>query len=362
MRYKPNQHFRKDDPMTLEFLKSLIKCPSPSGDEAAIQRLFIDEVKPYAHAMEADLAGNVYAVLNPEADFKVLLAAHCDEIAFMVKHIDSSGYVYVTPAGGISPKVALGNRVKILGDTVLAGVVGVKAQHKGGAKDEIKPEDLTIDMGAKSKEELEGKIKIGDYIVYDVDYTELLNNRISGRALDNRTGVFVISEVIKALSKAPLKVGVYGVSTVNEETTMGGAYFAASRVRPNMGIALDVTFASDESDSSPKKDGTVLLGKGPALSIGSQINRKINALLEETAKSKEHPIQVELTPRATGTDADRMRFTGDGLPVALLSLPLRYMHSPSEVVSLDDIQTEINLLVDFILSLKGDENLAPIQI
>lgn len=346
--------------MNKSFLETLIKCPSPSGNEISIQKIWAEEMKPYAHKLEADLSGNVYAILNPDAPFKVLLAGHCDEIAFMVKHVDASGYIYVTEAGGISPKVALGNRVRVLGRETLLGVVGVKAQHKGGAKDEIKAEDLTIDVGAKSKEELDGIVEIGDYIIYDVDYSYLLNNRFTGRALDNRTGAFVVGEVIKALSKENLNVGVYGVSTVNEETTMGGAYFAASKIQPSMAIALDVTFASDESDSSPKKDGNVKLGDGAVISIGSQINININKLIKESAKKHGHSLQVELTPRGTGTDADRMRFTGTGVPVALLSLPLRYMHSPSEVVSLDDIQSEINLLVDFIKDLKGDEILAPL--
>lgn len=346
--------------MNKTFLESLIKCPSPSGNEFAIQHVWADELRPYADKLEADMSGNVYAILNPEAPFKVLLAGHCDEIAFMVKYIDASGYIYVTNAGGISPKVALGNHVRVLGKQTLTGVVGVKAQHKGGAKDEIKVEDLTIDVGAKSKEELEGIVEVGDFIIYDMDYKYLLNNRFSGRGLDNRTGAFIVGEVIKALSKEKINVGVYGVSTVNEETTMGGAYFAASRVQPNMAIALDVTFATDESDSSPRKDGTVKLGEGAVISYGSQINPKVNQLIKAAAKNHNHPLQTELTPKGTGTDADRMRFTGEGVPVALISLPLRYMHSPSEVVSLDDIQSEINLIVDMIKDLNGDENLAPV--
>ncbi len=348
--------------MNNAFLEKLIQCPSPSGDEAAIQKLWIEELKPYAHKIEVDFAGNAIAVLNPEADFKVMLAGHCDEIAFMVKHIDDRGYLYVTEAGGISPKVALGNRVRVLGQKVLHGVVGVKAQHKGGAKDSIKAEDLTIDVGAKSKEELKDIVAVGDYIIYDVDYTYLLNNRIAARGLDNRTGAYIVGEVIKALSKENLNVGVYGVSTVNEETTMGGAYFAASRIKPQMGLALDVTFATDESDSNARRDGDVKLGGGPVISKGSQISVKVNGLITAAAEKHDHALQIELTPRATGTDADRIRFTGDGVPVALISLPLRYMHSPSEVVSLDDIDAEVRLIVDMIKDMTGKENLYPVEI
>lgn len=351
---------RKEVTMNTAFLKKLIECPSPSGDEAAIQKIWANEVKPFTHQISSDAAGNVYAIINPDASFKVLLAGHIDEIAFMVKHIDDKGYIYVVEAGGISPKVALGNRVRILGNERLYGVIGVKAQHKGGAKDDVKAEDLFIDVGATSKKELEGKVAIGDYIIYDVDYTELLNERISGRALDNRTGAFIVYEVMKRLFEEDIAVGVYGVSTVNEETTMGGAYFAASKIMPDIAIALDVTFATDEVNSSHVKEGDVKLEGGPVISIGSQINKRINALILKAAAAHDIPLQVELTPRATGTDADRMRFTGLGVPVALISLPLRYMHSPSEVVSLKDIAFEIDLVVAFIKSLKGDENLSPV--
>lgn len=346
--------------MDKKFLETLINTPSPSGDEAGIQKVWMEHLKPYADEIQTDLTGNAYAVLNPQADFKVLLAGHCDEIAFMVKHIDDKGNIAVAQAGVINPKLALGARVKVLGKETIKGIVAVKAEHKGGAKGEIKAEDLSIDLGANSKEEVQALVDIGDYIIYDVNYDYLMNDLIAARALDNRSGAFIVGEVIKALSKEKINVGVYAVSTVNEETTMGGAYFAASRINPNIALACDVTFATDTPGSNPKKDGDVKLSAGPVLSKGSQINKKVNNLLLEAGQSIDCPIQIELTPRATGTDADRMRFTNDGVPVALVSLPLRYMHSPSEVVSLKDIQMEIDLLVAFIKNLSGKEDLNPL--
>ena len=347
--------------MNREFLEELIKCPSPSGDEVKIQKLWINEIKEYADKIETDNCGNAIGILNPEADFKVLLAGHCDEIAYMVTHIDDKGFIAVTKAGGINPKLALGNRVRIYGTEMIKGVVAVNAEHKGGAKGEIKVEDLVIDTGAKSKDDIKDIVSIGDYIIYDMDYEYLLNNNISARALDNRTGAFIVGEVLKKLSKEKLNVGVYAVSTVNEETTMGGAHFAAANIQPNMAIACDVTFATDTPVSNPKKDGDVKLGEGAVISIGSQINKKINKLIKDAAKKYDYKLQVELTPRGTGTDADKMRFAGKGVPVALLSLPLRYMHSPSEVVNLDDIDEEINLLVDMIKDLTGNESLKPLD-
>lgn len=347
---------------SLDFLVELIKTPSPSGDEIAIQKKWMAYVKTFAEKIETDYSGSVIAILNPEAPFKVMLAGHCDEIAFMITHIDDKGLVYVTKSGGINPKLALGMRVKILGEKeTLHGVVGVKAEHQGGSKGEVKPEDLYIDTGANSKEELEGKIQVGDYIIYDMDSTMLMNNRMVGRGMDNRTGAFIVAEVLKRLSEESLNVGVYGVSTVNEETTMGGAYFAACHIKPTLGIACDVTFATDYPGLEPKKDGDVKLGGGPVLTKGSQVNYKINNLLKSVAKENDISLQYEVAPRSTGTDADKIRFSGNGVPVALVSLPLRYMHSPSEVVSLDDIESEIQLLVAFIKNLSGEENLKPLE-
>lgn len=347
--------------MNKKFLENLIKCPSPSGDEVMIQKLWINEVREYAHKIETDFSGNAIAILNPESPFKVLLAGHCDEIAFMVTYIDDNGFISVTKAGGINPKLALGNRVRIYGTKMIKGVIGVKAEHKGGEKGEINVEDLIIDVGANSKDDIKDIVNVGDYVIYDVDYEYLMNSRISARALDNRSGAFIVAEVLKELSKEELNVGVYAVSTVNEETTMGGAYFAAACIEPNMAIACDVTFATDAPGSNVKKECDIKLGGGPVISKGSQINYKINNLIKDTAKKYNHKLQVELTPRTTGTDADRMRFSGKGVPVALISLPLRYMHSPSEVVSLDDIQEEISLLVNMIKDLTGNENLKPLE-
>lgn len=347
--------------MDKNFLEKLLRTPSPSGDEIAIQKVWMEEMKAYADEIRTDFAGNAMAILNPQADFKVMLTGHCDEIAFMVTHIDDQGFISVTKAGGINPKLALGSRVRVYGKELIKGVVGVKAEHKGGAKGEINVEDITIDIGAHSKEELKDLVSIGDYVLYDLDYEYLRNDLIAARGLDNRTGAFIVAEVIKALKGKNINVGVYAVSTVNEETNMGGAYFAAAGVQPNMAIACDVTFATDAPGNNPKKDGTVKLSQGPVLSKGSMINYKINNLLQEAGKKADLDLQIELTPRTTGTDADKMRFTGKGVPVALLSLPLRYMHSPSEVVSLIDIENEIKLLVEMITNLKGDENLKPLE-
>ncbi|MGL5313371.1 MAG: hypothetical protein ACRC92_09000 [Peptostreptococcaceae bacterium] len=343
------------------FLEKLIKTPSPSGNEIEIQKLWINYVKDFAHKIETDAIGNVMASVNPDKPFKIMLAGHCDEIAYMVNYIDDNGFIYIAKAGGINPKLALGNKVRILTKTgVIKGVIGVRAEHQGGANDKIEAKDLFIDCGAKNKEELEKLVSIGDYVIYDVDYEYMLNDTFTGRGLDNRTGAFIVAEILRRICDKDPNVAVYAVSTVNEETNMGGAYFAASHINPTMGIALDVSFATDYPGIDPRENGSCALGKGPILSKGAPISNKINEILEKAATDNNIAIQYELTPRSTGTDADKIRLTGKGVPVALVSLPLRYMHAPCETANLNDIENEIELLVQAILSMSGEENLNPL--
>lgn len=344
-----------------DFLLELLTTPSPSGMEMEIQKKWLEYVEPFADEVRTDLAGNAMGILNPSASFKVLLAGHCDEIAFVVTRIDDQGFVYFNKVGGISPKPAIGMKVQILGSQQkIVGVIGVNAEHHGGVKDGFEIEDLFIDCGAKTKEEVAQHVQIGDLIVYQRAPEMLWNNRLSGRGLDNRTGAFIVAEVLKRLAEKELAVSVIAASTVNEETNMGGAYFAGAGINPSMAIACDVTFATDYPSVNQKKHGDVRLDGGPVLAKGAPINIKINELLEQAAGRLNMNLQYELTPRTTGTDADRIRYTGQGVPVALVSLPLRYMHSPVETASLSDIEQEIELLVEMIASLTGEENLSPL--
>lgn len=343
------------------FLLELLRTPSPSSMEVKIQKKWIDYVKDFADEIVTDHAGNAIGVLNKEAEFKVLLAGHIDEIALVINHIDDDGFLYFDEMGRVNPKAAVGMKVKVQGyGKEVTGVIGVNAQHHGGIKGDFGLDDLFIDCGAKSKQEIEQFVQIGDLVVYDREPEILMDRYISGRGLDNRTGAFIVAEVLRKLADRDLKVGVYAASTVNEESNMGGAYFAAAGIEPTMALACDVTFATDHPNVNRKKHGDVKLEGGPVIAKGAPINRKINGWLEKAAKNLDMPVQYELTPRHTGTDADRMRLTGKGVPVALVSLPLRYMHSPVETVSMRDIEQEIDLLVEFIAQLTGEENLNPL--
>ncbi|UFT98188.1 M20/M25/M40 family metallo-hydrolase [Radiobacillus kanasensis] len=348
--------------MDKDFLLELLSTPSPSSMEMDIQKKWMNYIEPYADDILTDHAGNAIAVLNPQAEFKVLLAGHCDEIGLIINRIDEQGYLYVQKVGGVNPKAAVGMKVTILGyGKTLTGVIGVNAQHHGGIKGDFELEDLFIDCGAKSKEEIEKLVQIGDLAVYKREPEILMDRYISGRGLDNRTGAFIVAEVLRRLSKEKLNVGVYSASTVNEETNMGGAFFAAAGIEPTMAIACDVTFSTDYPNVNKSKYGDIRLENGPVLAKGAPINRKINMLLENTAQSLNMQVQYELTPSATGTDADMMRRTGRGVPVSLVSLPLRYMHSPVETASFRDMEEEIELLVTMIKNLTGKENLNPLE-
>lgn len=348
--------------MNQDFLIELLKTPSPSSMEMEIQKKWITYTKPYADEIRTDHAGNAIAILNPDAEFKVLLAGHCDEIALVVNRIDEAGFLYFTKIGGINPQAAIGMRVEVLGyGGVVYGVIGCNAQHHGGIKSDFDVEDLYIDCGYKTKEEAAEVVQIGDLCVYDRAPSVLQDRYLTGRALDNRTGCFIVAEVLKRLADEDLAVGVYAVSTVNEETNMGGAYFAAAGIEPTIALACDVTFATDYPHVNKNKHGDIRLDGGPVLAKGAPIHWKTNVLLESAAEKEKIDLQYELTPRATGTDADRMRLTGKGVPVALVSLPLRYMHSPVETASLQDIEEEIRLLVRFIKELTGEENLNPLE-
>lgn len=345
-----------------EFLTDLLKTPSPSSDEIRIQKKWMDYVREFADDIRTDNAGNAIGILNPGAEFKVLLAGHCDEIALVINRIDEEGFLHFDKMGGVNPKAAVGMKVRVLGyNGIVTGVIGVNAQHHGGLKDDFGLEDLFIDCGYKTKGEAEEFVQIGDLAVYKTDPEILSGRYIAGRGLDNRTGAFIVAEVLKRLADKGVSVGVYAASTVNEETNMGGAYFAAAGVEPTMAIACDVTFATDYPGVNKNKHGDVRLEGGPVLAKGAPINRKINTLLKNAAKKLKMDVQYELTPRMTGTDADRMRLTGRGVPVSLVSLPLRYMHSPVETASVKDIEEVIELLVAMIGDLTGEESLNPLD-
>ncbi|HYE10762.1 MAG TPA: M20/M25/M40 family metallo-hydrolase [Patescibacteria group bacterium] len=346
-----------------EFLLELLKTPSPSGREQEIQKKWAKYIKDSADKIEVDDTGNVIGIINPDAKFKVLLAGHCDEIGFIIKRIDDKGFLHFTKVGGHSPNLAPGMKVDVFGyKKQLTGVIGVNPAHFDEIKDKVEFDDLYIDCGASSKEEMEQYVRFGDFAVYKREPEFLLNDRISGRGLDNKTGAFIIAEVLKNVAKRNPKVGVYCVSTVSEEVSYQGAYGAGTGIAPNVAIICDVTFATDHPGINTDKHGVVDLEKGPVLGLGSAVNAKMNDMIMKTAEKLQMKLQYELYTTTTGTDGDKIKFTGKGVPITLVSLPLRYMHSPVETASLKDINEEVELLSELIMSLTGEESLKPLEL
>ena len=342
--------------MNKEFLFEMLDTMSVSGHEIGLQKKVIKEMTPYADQIRTDKTGNVICVLNPEADFKVLLAGHIDEIGLIVTHIRADGLLKVAKAGGIRVSTYPGHQVMIHhGEKKIPGVVVYNDDRKGDMKDK----DLYIDIGAKDGEDARKYVEEGDPVHLNTYHLPLRNDLLCARGIDDRGGAFIVLEALKKAKEMGCKIGVYAATTVGEETTMRGAYWAASTVKPDVAIAVDVTYAQDYPGTDPAESGDVKLGAGPVICNSSVANKKVNDLLKKCAKENGIPYQIESFLGRTGTDADKMHQTGEGVVTALLSLPLRYMHSPSEVCHFSDIEYAINLLAAFLCTLNGDTNLDP---
>lgn len=345
--------------MNTQFLMEMLKTPSPSGSEYELQKKVKAYVQTYADVVESDAVGNVYACYKPESDFQVMLCGHIDEIGLMVCGFSDEGHVKFIRTGGIRPHTYLGQKVQIMTKNGLvygAITVGKDLMEKG----KIEVSDLIADIGANNKEEAMRVVSHGDYAVLETDVRELLNQRITGRALDDRTGAFVVIEALRKAKEKGCEVGVCAVTTVGEESNCRGAYWASVNKKPTCMIAVDVTYASDDIRNNDVY-GEIRLGEGPVLCHSSLVHPALNDALTQSAEKLKLPIQWEAAGGYTGTDADKAVFTNQGVPVGLVSIPLRYMHSPSEVGSLVDIQACIDLLAEFLCSLKEDFSFHPFE-
>ena len=343
--------------MNKEFLYTLLDGMSVSGNEIDMQKKVIKEMTPYCDKIITDYTGNVISILNPDATFKVMLAGHIDEIGLIVTNIQSDGLLRVARAGGIYARCYPGHQVVIHGAN--GTVYGTVINNDGMGKDKLEAKDLIIDIGAKDEADARQYVQEGDPIHLHTYYQELLNGLLAARAVDDRGGAFIILEALKRAREKGCKIGVYAATTVGEETTMRGAHWAGAAINPNVAIAVDVTYAQDYPGTNPNESGPVKLGKGPVICNSSIANKKVNQLLKDCAKAKDIPYQVESFLGRTGTDADKIHFANQGVTTALVSLPLRYMHSPSEVCHFDDIENSIELLSEFLCAIDENTNLDP---
>ena len=335
-----------------EFLVNLLQAPSPSGYEQPAAKIWRDYLKDDVDELIPDVHGNTIAVLNPDAEFKFMLAGHIDEIGLMVTHIDDKGFLYTAQIGGMDPSLLVGQRVKIMTKKKeVFGVIGRKAIHlmkPEERKKGVEMDNIWVDIGADTKKAAEKRVAVGDPIVVDVACRRLAGDKLVSRATDNKTGAYVVAEVMKALARRKLRICVMGVATVQEEVGLRGAITSTYRVNPDAGFALDVTFASDHPETDPKKIGDVKLGKGPVLHRGPNINPVLEDLLFKVAEQKKIPYQVTAEPRGTGTDANAMQLSRGGTATALISIPNRYMHTPVEVISTKDLDNTVKLIVEYL--------------
>lgn len=344
------------------FLEKLLTTPSPTGFESAGQKVWIDYVSKYSDQLETDYYGSAVAKINvdPEA-ISVMLEAHCDEIGMMIQYIDDKGFLYITRLGGSDPTITRAKRVFIHTENgIVSGVVGNTAIHLQD-KDKNKPpvwSELFIDIGVSSREEALELVQIGDPITFSDD-CEFLNDEIlTGRALDNRIGGFIIAEALKKLykNKKELKINVMALNSVQEEIGGYGARMMSYRLMPNAAIVTDVTHATDTPGINQKEHGAVTLGGGPAVMHGSANHPVLVKKIVEVAKKHEISIQHEATSIRTGTDTDSIFYTQSGIPSTLMSLPLRYMHSPVETISMKDVENLIELMVQTVLSFESKDS------
>ena len=356
------------DKQSMAFLKELVACRAPSGFEQDGQRVMARRLASAGVACAFDVHGNLHAVVNEGAPVKVMLEAHCDEIGFLVSYIDDQGFLYLIPNGGVTIPTVAGERVVIQGrNGPVNGVFGVRPPHLMGPKerDNVAPKDLAdapVDIGASSKAEAESLVALGAPAVVDAGWRPLAGSRVSCRGFDNRIGAFIATEVVRRLAEeplAPLNVALHLVGSVQEELGLIGGQTAAYAVAPDIGICLDVGFATDATPADRRKMGDVRLGGGPILGVGPLYNPKLRTMLEATARLEEIPLQAQVRARASGNNAYSMRLQRGGAAVALISIPLRYMHSPVEVVDLDDVERIIRLLCAFIGGLPANPDLTP---
>ncbi len=351
-----------------KFLESLLTTPSPSGFEEDIQSIVRKRLKGVAKEISTDVHGNVIGTLNPKGSVRVMLAGHCDQIGFMVTHIDKQGFIYFDRIGGIDPTVVPGSKLVILTDSgPVDAVIGYKPVHLVPSSERGKKMELSklwIDIGAADGKEARKIVSVGDPIVYQPSVTRLGKNSIVGAGLDDRVGVYVVVEAfrivaakVKNLKSFPVALSV--VSTVQEEIGLRGARTSSFGVDPDIGIAVDVTHATDNPGAEVKRVGEIDLGKGPTIARGANINNVLEKKLRAVAKKKKLPIQRLSAPNATGTDANAIQVNRAGVAAALIGLPNRYMHTQVEMVDLRDLDTAANLIAETILAIKKNESFIP---
>ena len=353
------------DENRVAFLRRMIASPSPSGFEQPIQQTIREEIGQYTDKVQTDVHGNVIATLNPEGHPRVMLTAHCDELGFLVRYIDDRGFIYFAPIGGFDPSTLPGNRVHIHTPSgPVLGVIGRKPIHtlRGDEREKApKLSDLWIDIGAANREEAQKAVPLGSVATRAAELEPLRGETIVSRALDDKSGVFAVIEAMRRISekRADLKAAVAFVSAVQEEVGSRGAQTSAYGVDPLIAIAVDVTFTSDHPGTSKEELGDVRLNGGPVISIGGHMNPRVYQLLVDAANEAGIAWQIDAQAANTYTDTDTIQVARAGVATGLLSIPCRYLHTGSEIVSLKDVDEVAELIARFVLALDTNVNVIP---
>ena len=344
---------------SLEFLKQLMTTPSPSGYESKTQKIWCKYVGQYADEVRTDAYGNAVAVLNPKGDPKIMLDGHVDEIGLMIKHIDEKGFLYFQRIGGVDPALVRSKRVNIHTENgVVRGVVGATAIHLSERdKDPKVPKmhELFIDIGAADGKEAAKRVAVGDPVTFVDDFEMLDGNIAVGRAFDNKAGIWIVAEALRLAKAAHPKAAIYACSSIQEETGLNGAKMQVMALKPDVGIAVDVTHGTDTPGIDVKQHGEIKLGKGPAISLGRENHPVLTDRLRKVAKTRKIDVQIETFSTTGGTDAYVMWTANGGIPSAILSVPDRYMHSTVEMMDLRDLQATADLLAAFCTDVKKGE-------
>ena len=346
-----------------EFLQQLIDAPSPSGYEQAVRRVWRETVSTFADDVRGDVHGNVIASRNPGGSPRLMFAGHCDELGLQINFISDKGYLYFNTIGGHDPSLISGRRVIIhTQDGPVRGVTGRRAVHltpRGERGKEQKVEDIWIDIGVSDKAEAEALVRVGDAVTYELGMQPLRNGLAVARAFDNKIGAWVVAEALRRIDAAACKAEVVSVATVQEELGLRGATTSTFGIDPLVGVAVDVTHATDHPNVNKVTAGDVSLDGGPVITRGANVNPVVERLLMESAEALGMTVQVEAEPRGTGTDANAMQLSRAGVATGLVSVPLRYMHTPSEIISLDVADQAADLLAAFAQRLTPEMDFTP---
>lgn len=352
-------------PESLEFLKAIVNVPSPSGFEEQAAEVYRQYTKGFADEIKTDVHGNVAAILNPNAEMKIMLAGHMDEIGFLIHYIGDDGLLYFSTIGGHDSVIPVGQRVWVHGKEKVPGIIGRKAIHL--LKDEErkkKPEieDLWVDIGVSSREEAEKLVSLGDPITYQYEFQMLQGDRASARGFDNKMGSFIVAEALRLLKEEgglDPNVGVYAVATVQEEIGLRGARTSSYWINAQSGLAVDVNHAIDYPSVSKTKHGQLDIGKGPSVMRGANANPIVFKMIRESCDASGIPYQIDVTGGGTGTDGNAMQLNRAGMAVGIVGVALRYMHTPVEMLSLTDVENCAKLMAAYCRAVSPSTDFTP---